>query len=49
MKHFYVGQKITLFWYGEKFVFERTDSGDWKLIHADSQIVPQDIIDGLPA
>lgn len=46
--NYYIGQVIVRFWLGERYDFERTESGGWKLIKGSTPIVPQDLIDGLP-
>jgi ketosteroid isomerase-like protein len=42
-----VGQRITRFWNGEKYIFERTDNGNWKCVHQDTPIIPYSIIEEL--
>jgi hypothetical protein len=42
-----VGERLTFFWSGEKYVFERTDSGNWKCVYQDSPIIPHSIIEDL--
>jgi hypothetical protein len=42
-----VGEQVTKFWYGEKYIFERTDSGLWKCVHKDNPIIPQEVITDL--
>ena len=43
-----IGERITRFWYGEKYVFERVAAGEWKLVSGDSRMIPASIIDDLP-
>ena len=40
-------QRVTRFWYGEKFIFERVGRGEWKCIHQDSKIIPHSVIEDL--
>lgn len=42
-----IGQTVTRFWYGDKFIFERVSAGEWKCIYQDSQIIPAIMIEEL--
>lgn len=40
-----VGETKTRFWYGEKYVFERTAKGEWTCVYRDTAIIPASILD----
>lgn len=42
-----IGQRITRFWYGEKYVFERVTKGEWKCVYQDYPIIPETLIQNL--
>lgn len=42
-----IGERVTRFWRGEKYVFERVARGEWRCVYQDSPIIPYDIIDDL--
>ena len=42
-----IGQQITRFWFGEKFVFKRVTKGEWECVSG-QQIIPADMISDLP-
>ena len=42
-----IGQRVTRFWYGEKYVFERVDIGKWRCVYQERKIIPVDVIDDL--
>jgi len=39
-----IGERITRFWRGQRFVFERVDADKWVCVHRDSEIIPAQII-----
>ncbi len=39
-----IGHKVTRFWYGERYVFERVDTGKWKCVYQDTPLIPADMI-----
>jgi len=43
-----IGQRITRFFEGDRYVFERIARGEWKCVEKSSDIVPFCVIDGLP-
>lgn len=42
-----IGQRVTRFWKGERFIFERVGKGEWKCVYKDCSIIPEQIIEGL--
>lgn len=42
-----VGQTVTRYWNGEKYVFERVAKGEWKCIYQDTMFIPECIISDL--
>jgi len=44
-----IGEVVVRFWNGSKFKFERVDTGKWKCIYREQDIVPQSIIEELGA
>lgn len=42
-----IGEKVTRFWHGDKFVFERVGRREWKCIYQDSKIIPRAVIEDL--
>jgi hypothetical protein len=42
-----VGQQITKFWAGEKYIFRRNEHGHWECVYQDSPIIPHQIIEEL--
>ena len=43
-----VGETITRFFWGGKFVFERVARGQWKCIYQEHEIIPAALIEDLP-
>lgn len=43
-----IGQRITRFYLGKKFVFERVTKGEWELIEPRGSIIPSSVIEDLP-
>jgi hypothetical protein len=43
-----IGDRITRFFEGDKYVFERVAKGEWKCVYKTSSIVPRCVIEALP-
>lgn len=42
-----IGEKVTRWWRGEKYVFMRIAKGEWECIYQDNAIIPAELIDSL--
>ena len=42
-----IGEKVTRWWSGDKYVFKRIAKGEWECIYQDHAIIPQQIIEDL--
>ena len=43
-----IGETITRFFWGNKFVFERAAKGEWRCVYKEGEIIPSALIDDLP-
>lgn len=39
-----IGEKITRFWIGDKYVFKRISRGEWECVYQDHPLIPPSLI-----